>query len=171
MISGEIMSCLDPVEDLLRAFAARDLGAIRDLADAGLDLDATGGGGLTTLMRAVLRGDSVAVEWILAAGADSDASTTDGKTAVDFANAMGRHDLVELLSAAGASVGVASDDDVDEVEASCPLSETARAKPKPAAQRQRTWPIIRRSRPGRWVDKIPDAFADQFEDIFDDRLL
>ncbi len=161
------MSRLDSVEDLLRAFAARDLGTIRALADAGLDLDAAGGGGLTTLMRAVLRGDSVAVEWILAAGADLAVSTSDGKTALDFARAIGRQDLVELLSVADAAVGRPEDDDSEEWEPAPELLTKPSRVPGSASARE---PTRRRPTP-LWHDEMSDTFADRFEDRFDDRLL
>ena len=91
------MSSLQDVENLLRAFSARDLDAIRALADAGVAIDSRGGGSLTALMRAVLRGTPTTAEWLLAAGADPDARADDGKTALDFARDLGRQDLVDLV--------------------------------------------------------------------------
>ena len=135
------MSRLDQVEDLLRAFATRDLSGIRALADAGLDLDATGGGGLTALMRAVLRGDAIGVEWILAAGADPNAHSDDGKTALDFARDLDRRELIELLTAGGASV------------------ETALGAERSVVEET----LI-------WADEVSDAFAEEIDDRLDDHL-
>ncbi len=154
----EQMSSLDQVEDLLRAFAARDLTAIKALADAGLDLDTIGGGGLTTLMRAVFRGDAVAVEWILAAGADPDARGVDGMRALDFARMLERRELVELLIAAGASTEAASGAGPDKVEGTPPP-----ATPRPAANRATGTALA--------YDVLPDDVGDQIDDRFDDHLL
>ncbi len=147
------MSRPDPVENLLRAFAARDLDAIRALADAGVELDAAGGGGLTTLMRAVLRGDGVAVEWILAAGADPDVRTADGKTALGFAREQENDALVELLIIAGASVREPA-----EVDPPAPLNLATPPAPK-AATRQRA--------PS---NAFSDRFADRFDDQYNDKI-
>ncbi len=153
------MSRPEQVEDLLRAFAARDLDAIRVLADAGADLDAAGGGGLTPLMRAVLRGDMVAVEWILAAGADPDVRTGDGKAALDFARELGRDGLVELLVAAGAEVPAGVETEGLEAPLPTPVSRPTLEPPAsvaPPAHRQ----------PARFSDQRPDVFADEIDDMF-----
>ncbi len=141
------MSHLDRAEDLLRAFSARDLDAIRDLADAGVEIDALGGGALTVLMRAVLRGDGVAAEWILAAGADPDARGHGGETALDLAHRLGRRDLIDLLIAAGAT------------PREPPAKETATP-----AQPPRALPVLVRPRDAE------AGFADSFDDRFDDRV-
>ncbi len=142
----------------MRAFSARDLDAIRALADAGLELDTAGGGGLTTLMRAVLRGDGVAVEWILAAGADAGSRTADGKAALDFAREIGRNDLVELLIAAGASAEASAGVDAPKAPAASP--ETMRVVVETAAPEPTPQPV--------WAEQITDSFADQVDDHFDD---
>ncbi len=150
------MSRPEQVEDLLRAFAARDLDAIRVLADAGADLDAAGGGGLTPLMRAVLRGDMVAVEWILAAGADPDVRTGDGKAALDFARDLRRDGLVELLVAAGAEVPAG-------LETPLPTLPTA---PVPESLPQMSTEPVARRQPQGFSDQRPDVFDDEIDDRF-----
>lgn len=167
------MSRSDTVENLLRAFAARDLAAIRDLADAGVELDAVGGGGLTTLMRAVLRGDGVAVEWILAAGADPDVCSLDGKTALDFARALGHDPLAELLIAADASVEPLVDEPPGTMPVSAPAAAPAEdlslgsmpSRQAPPAAKAASQP----PRPDEIVDALADSIHDRFADRFDDR--
>ena len=158
------MSRLDHVEDLLRAFSARDLDAIRALADAGVELDAPGGGGLTALMRAVLRGDAVAVEWILAAGADPDARGDGGETALDLARELGREPLVELLIAAGAAAAR----DVEPAPAG-PAAEQAPRVAEPASPIPRRRPP-RSKPPAPALDRRSDTFGDDIDDRFADRF-
>ncbi len=145
------MSSQEGAEELLRAFTSRDLSAIRTLADAGLDLDAPGGAGLTVLMRAVLRGQAVSVEWILSAGADPDVRTHDGKTALDFARQIDRPELVDLLIAAGAAVAA---------EAELAVGDRL-DPPEPAAEAANTH---------RVSNVFQDELADRFDDAISDRL-
>ena len=180
------MSRLQDVENLLRAFSARDLDAIRALAGAGVAIDSRGGGSLTALMRAVLRATPTTAEWLLAAGADPDARADDGKTALDFARDLGRQDLVELLIAAGAT-------DTDpwtesltmEPPEKPPLAEMPSPAetppppetPPPAETAPRLDPspvtVVRRStRTGHETpdsDHGSDTVSDLFDDRFDDR--
>ena len=150
------MTRQEEVEALLRAFAGRDVAAIRALGEAEIDLDAPGGGGLTVLMRAILRGDAVTVEWILAAGADPDAPSGDGRTALDLARSLGRLDLAELLLAAGAA-GKQS------LQASLALGErSASAAPcEPSAVA---------APPAAAPSLSGDTFSDGIEDVFEDRF-
>ena len=158
----------EEVEELLRAFAARDLDAIRRLADEGHDLDARGGGDLSVLMRSVLRGDAVAVEWILAAGADPNVRGDDGKSALDLARELDRPALAELLVMAGAEAegpaeepAAVLDEVPDEEPAERPI-ETPTPVPSPPIQAE---PAPTRPARGRaWGDELDDEFDDEFLD-------
>ncbi len=64
----------DAVEELLEAFAQRDVETIRSLAER-TQIDERNRHGLTVLMLAAAEGDSELVRWILDAGADPDATS------------------------------------------------------------------------------------------------
>ena len=73
------------------------------LRDAGADLEATDGYGLTPLHYAARRGDTKMVSLLVEAGVDVDAKTPDGETALYLAVYHRATSCVEVLLAAGAS--------------------------------------------------------------------
>ena len=74
------------------------------LRDAGADLEATDGYGLTPLHYAARRGDTKIVSLLVDAGVDVDAKTPDKETALYLAVRHWAAGCVEVLLAAGASV-------------------------------------------------------------------
>ncbi len=141
----------EAVEALLRAFAERDLGAVRALAEAGCDLD-TKSAGLTVLMRSVLRGDGETAEWILAAGADPGVRGSDGRTALDLARATGSAEMVELLVLSGSPI----DEEITDAAIDPPPAAEPALPCRAAGERQ----IL--------GDRFDDRFQDRFDDPFDD---
>ena len=73
------------------------------LRDAGADLEATDGYGLTPLHYAARRGDTKIASLLVEAGVDVDAKTPDGDTALYLAVRHRATSCVEVLLAAGAS--------------------------------------------------------------------
>lgn len=115
-----------PHHELKRSFARRDMtlvmGAamgtsveiLQDTLDAGIDVNATAGGGWTALLFAAQRGESPrVVEALIAAGADVNAADRPGHTPLYWASrTLGPHgyEIAELLIAAGADVNALQED-------------------------------------------------------------
>ena len=76
------------------------------LRDAGADLEATDGYGLTPLHYAARRGDTKMVSLLVEAGVDVDATTLDKETALYLAVRHRATGCVEVLLAAGASLNL-----------------------------------------------------------------
>jgi len=83
------------------AAACRDAEAsltlLRELLDAGADVEAEQAGGFRPLHAAASSGRGEVVELLLARGADAGAETDLGRTAADFAAEKGHADLAERL--------------------------------------------------------------------------
>ena len=74
--------------ELIKAAASRDIDLvkIRDLVDAGVDVNAAGKDGWTALMWAAFKGHRDVVRLLLQAGANVNATDNYGLTAIDMAN-------------------------------------------------------------------------------------
>ena len=80
------------------------------LRDAGADLEATDGYGLTPLHYAARRGDTKMVSLLVEAGVDVDATTLDKETALHYAARGGDTKIVSLLVEAGLDVDAKTPD-------------------------------------------------------------
>ena len=87
----------------VRRFTAGCAACLELLRDAGADLEATDGYGLTPLHYAARRGDTKIASLLVEAGVDVDAKTPDGDTALYLAVRHRATSCVEVLLAAGAS--------------------------------------------------------------------
>jgi ankyrin repeat protein len=108
------------LEQLFRAVAEKDVDRLRQLLEAGADVNAHVDGGRTILMQAALRGDNVLfdliqdkttirlrleiVRTLIQAGANVNARDSGGRTALMFARYC--PDVVEILIQAGADICV-----------------------------------------------------------------
>ena len=81
------------------------------LRDAGADLEATDGYGLTPLHYAARRGDTKMVSLLVEAGVDFDAKTLDKETALHYAARGGDTKIVSLLVEAGVDVDAKTPDE------------------------------------------------------------
>ena len=81
------------------------------LRDAGADLEATDGYGLTPLHYAARRGDTKMVSLLVEAGVDVDATTLDKETALHYAARGGDTKIVSLLVEAGVDVDAKTPDE------------------------------------------------------------
>ena len=81
------------------------------LRDAGADLEATDGYGLTPLHYAARRGDTKMVSLLVDAGVDVDAKTLDQETALHYAARRGDTKIVSLLVDAGVDVDAKTPDE------------------------------------------------------------
>ncbi len=81
------------------------------LRDAGADLEATDGYGLTPLHYAARRGDTKMVSLLVEAGVDVDAKTLDKETALHYAARGGDTKIVSLLVEAGVDVDAKTPDE------------------------------------------------------------
>ncbi len=93
------LELLSAVEAKLEVFKA-----VRELADAGIDVNAKDDEGLSPLHRAVRNGETEVVETLIAAGADVNAKDNDGESPLHRAARSGETEVVETLIAAGADV-------------------------------------------------------------------
>ncbi|MBI4699077.1 MAG: ankyrin repeat domain-containing protein [Nitrospirae bacterium] len=93
------------------SLTANDLSQIRDLIDAGADVNITADNGATPLFRASYNGYTEIVKLLLAAGAEVNAVRKDnGATPLLFATQQGHAEVVKLLLEANAGVNDASKD-------------------------------------------------------------
>ena len=90
----------------VRRFTAGCAACLELLRDAGADLEATDGYGLTPLHYAARRGDTKIVSLLVDAGVDVDAKTPDEETALYLAVRHRATGCVEVLLAAGASLNL-----------------------------------------------------------------
>jgi ankyrin repeat protein len=72
---------------------------VQRLVDAGVDVDATQGGGYTGLHEAASIGRADLVTLLLEAGADAQSRTHEGRTAAELARANGHEDVAVMLAA------------------------------------------------------------------------
>ena len=90
---------------LYDAVANNDVEAVRDLVDAGVDVNAKGTVGESILTNAVIRAGPEVVQILVDAGADVNAEDNFGRTVLTAAIDFGAHpDIVRLLVDAGADV-------------------------------------------------------------------
>ena len=87
----------------VRGFTDGRAACLELLRDAGADLEAADGDGMTPLHYAARRGDTKIVSLLVEAGVDVDAKTPDGDTALYLAVRHRATSCVEVLLAAGAS--------------------------------------------------------------------
>ena len=90
----------------VRRFTAGCAACLELLREAGADLEATDGYGLTPLHYAARRGDTKMVSLLVEAGVDVDAKTPDEETALYLAVRHRATGCVEVLLAAGASLNL-----------------------------------------------------------------
>lgn len=88
--------------DLSNAAAQGDLELVRQLLEAGADVNNTDSWGHTPLMSASWGGHKEIVQVLLAHGANVNVTTSRGWTALRFATNLPHPEIVELLKAAGA---------------------------------------------------------------------
>jgi ankyrin repeat protein len=91
---------------LIRASSLGPVSVVRTLLDAGADVNARDGRGMTPLMYATAtdHGDIDIVRTLIARGADLQAKSLDSETAADWAAKSGPTPVAALLKKAGASV-------------------------------------------------------------------
>ena len=87
----------------VRGFTDGRAACLELLRDAGADLEAADGNGMTPLHYAARRGDTKIVSLLVETGVDVDAKTPDEETALHLAVRQRATDCVEVLLAAGAS--------------------------------------------------------------------
>lgn len=105
-------SSADRVEQFLRAASAGNVGRVRQLLAAGVNVNATHGKGANALVLAAAKGHTRVVRLLLERGADPSAKTRTGSyagerlplQALAVAAAHGHLDIVRLLLRAGAEV-------------------------------------------------------------------
>jgi uncharacterized protein len=92
------------VAPLLSAVAGGDVGVVRELLDAGVDVESRQEGGFTALHGAAAGGDEAIVRLLLERGADPAARTDAGKTAQDIARDRGKTEAADLLASASSTL-------------------------------------------------------------------
>jgi len=97
--------------DLHEAIMGGDLQAVREMIEAGADLNVREpSGGSSPLALAAVFGQTEAANALIEAGADLDQQSNDGSTALITAAFFARADLVETLLAAGADKSIRNND-------------------------------------------------------------
>ena len=87
------------VRPLHSAAAARQVGTVKALLDAGASIDATQQGGYTALHAAAQHGDDALAALLVARAADVTLRTDDGSSAADLARTAGHEALASRLAA------------------------------------------------------------------------
>jgi ankyrin repeat protein len=106
--SSQLTETASPV-GLHQAIIEGDLGAVRELIEAGSDPNAKApSGGSSPLITAATFGRTEAARALIDAGADVDQRNNDGSTALITAAFMCRTEIVEALLAAGADKSISN---------------------------------------------------------------
>lgn len=91
---------------LVKASERGNTEQVRELLDAGADVDIKDNDGWTALMWSAYQGHSDTARLLLDAGADVDIQDNNGWTALIYAAALGYADTVKLLLDAGADIDI-----------------------------------------------------------------
>ena len=86
------------------AIADGNIKSLKELINAGADVDATDNSGVRPLHYAILYGHLEAVEQFINAGADVDAADNSGKRPLDYAILVRDNEIAEILTDAGADI-------------------------------------------------------------------
>ena len=96
-------------EDIFTAVSSDNIGKIRELLDAGVDVDTRRNDGYTPLHLACNRWRRVeVVMFLLSRGADVNAADAFGDTPLHAASSSGRQDIARILLDAGANINAAN---------------------------------------------------------------
>ena len=95
---------------LIKAAEHGDTEKVRELLDAGADINSADQWRDTVLMRAAAYGYANTVKMLLDAGADIDIQDKFGRTALMLTAAWGRTGIMELLIQAGADISIRDND-------------------------------------------------------------
>jgi ankyrin repeat protein len=96
----------DQFEAFYRLIKNHDLHGIRQLVEAGADVNIRNPGGWTPLMAAALKGRTPIVKYLVSAGADIAATNAFGESALAFAALEGECNVIEFLLASGAPIDI-----------------------------------------------------------------
>jgi ankyrin repeat protein len=101
---------------LITAAGTGDLDQVRDLLDAGADVNVKGAGGRTPLMEACYAGHTQVVRVLLDNGANVSLKKSDGATALAFAEGGKHQEIIQMLEQVGQLLTASGKGDLKEVK-------------------------------------------------------